>query len=309
MKIAVETWAPEYGSPLDIDVLGPPSETLVDAEVERSVGEWGPIDPADDALRPTAIYFVDGVRRIDARVWITPEDGPVHPGFCASFAAGVTRCGESAQVISAEVARRIISRAGPGEFETDAGSYSPRTVKDDDLESLFGAWQLDMRAMEVTAARDLDLEDDAVVVFDGPLGDGRDVTPALGYIKTHRVAYLDDTLGQVVPLLQVGQRTPLFVIGERWTRYTWYLRLPSPVANPWSGVVRCEVSGDQAVEQAVQMADFSASTLPRFVSEPHKDPRAPQNLYPIAALERELRRRLGDARFVERALRKAAAGL
>ena len=74
-------------------------------------------------------------------------------------------------------------------------------------------------------------------------------------------------------------------------------------------MVRCEVSGDQAVEQAVQMADFSASTLPRFVSEPHKDPRAPQNLYPIAALERELRRRLGDARFVERALRKAAAGM
>jgi hypothetical protein len=40
-------------------------------------------------------------------------------------------------------------------------------------------------------------------------------------------------------------------------------------------------------------------------SEPHLDPRAPQNLVPIAALERELRRRLGDPAFVYRALREA----
>ena len=48
------------------------------------------------------------------------------------------------------------------------------------------------------------------------------------------------------------------------------------------------------------------ATLPRFASQEHKDPRAPQNLYPIAGLERALRRRLGDARLLYRSLREAS---
>jgi hypothetical protein len=47
--------------------------------------------------------------------------------------------------------------------------------------------------------------------------------------------------------------------------------------------------------------------LPRYASAEYKDTRAPQNLYPIAGLERELRRRLGDQRLLYRALRVAAA--
>ena len=62
--------------------------------------------------------------------------------------------------------------------------------------------------------------------------------------------------------------------------------------------------------EAQLLADRTAAMLPRFASEPHIDPRAPQNLVPIGALERELRRRLGDKNFVFRALREAiGAGL
>ena len=49
------------------------------------------------------------------------------------------------------------------------------------------------------------------------------------------------------------------------------------------------------------------SALLAFASEPHKDARAPQNLYPIAGLEQRLRHLLGDARLMERALRAASA--
>jgi hypothetical protein len=56
------------------------------------------------------------------------------------------------------------------------------------------------------------------------------------------------------------------------------------------------------------LADTTAKLLPRFASSEHKDPRAPQNLYPIGALERELRRRLGDPHLLYRALRLAAFG-
>jgi hypothetical protein len=55
------------------------------------------------------------------------------------------------------------------------------------------------------------------------------------------------------------------------------------------------------------LADCSARSLPRFASAAHKDARAPQNLYPIAGLERALRARLGDQGLLLRALRSAAA--
>jgi hypothetical protein len=60
------------------------------------------------------------------------------------------------------------------------------------------------------------------------------------------------------------------------------------------------------VPQGAALADRATRTLQRFASEPHKEPRAPQNLYPIAGLERELRRRLGDQQVIYRALRRSA---
>jgi hypothetical protein len=42
--------------------------------------------------------------------------------------------------------------------------------------------------------------------------------------------------------------------------------------------------------------------LPVFASQPGRDPRAPQNLYPVGALETQLRHRLGDAQLVRRAI-------
>ena len=51
---------------------------------------------------------------------------------------------------------------------------------------------------------------------------------------------------------------------------------------------------------------LSQRALGRFASVAYKDSRAPQNLYPIAGLERELRRRLGDPRVLYRALRQSA---
>jgi hypothetical protein len=55
------------------------------------------------------------------------------------------------------------------------------------------------------------------------------------------------------------------------------------------------------------LADLAQVTLVRYASAEYKDARAPQNLYPIAGLERELRRRLGEPALLYRALRAAAA--
>ena len=101
---------------------------------------------------------------------------------------------------------------------------------------------------------------------------------------------------------------PVFTIGGEWTRHSWYLRLPGPPGGPRAGIVRCEAPAELVRDEVVALADVSAAVLPRYASEAHKDSRAPQNLYPIAGLERDLRHRLGDPALVLRSLRVAAAG-
>jgi hypothetical protein len=70
--------------------------------------------------------------------------------------------------------------------------------------------------------------------------------------------------------------------------------------------VRIECSADLPAAEVIGLAQLSQVCLGRFASDEYKDARAPQNLYPIAGLERELRRRLGDPRLLYRALRLTA---
>ena len=123
---------------------------------------------------------------------------------------------------------------------------------------------------------------------------------ALGFIKSHRAAYLPPEQHAMVGALAAGQRTPVFRMGTSWDRHSWYLRLRACPSAPWAGIVRVECSADLPVDEVVALADLSQVTLVRFASTEYKDARAPQNLYPIAGLERELRRRLGDSRLLYR---------
>jgi hypothetical protein len=130
----------------------------------------------------------------------------------------------------------------------------------------------------------------------------------VGYVKTHRTAYGPPVVRAVVARLAVGERTPLLGVGGIRPRFTWYHRLPCAHRHGWAGVVRLEVPAPVGVGRAAVVADRLAVTLGRFASCEQKEPRAPQNLYPVAGLERELRRRLGDPGLLFRALREAAAG-
>ena len=79
-------------------------------------------------------------------------------------------------------------------------------------------------------------------------------------------------------------------------------------SSPWAGIVRIEVPESQGLAAARDRADEVTCALPRFAGVAHKDPRAPQNLQPIGALERQLRHRLGPADRAARAIRLAVAG-
>jgi hypothetical protein len=164
--------------------------------------------------------------------------------------------------------------------------------------------ELEIAAAEAACEGGCDL-----LIVDGPLRGRGHLPNAVGFIKTHRVAYLPPAQHAVVEALAPGQRTPVFATGTAFSRYACYLRLPATggVATPWAGVVRLEVPAELAVPVAVALVEYAAGVLPRYASQAHKEPRAPQNLYPIAGLERELRRRLGDEALLYRALRIAAA--
>lgn len=301
MRFTVEPWAPEYGTPTGAEL----DETTVVPEVDIEVAakDWAPIEP--DAGPVSPVLFVDGVRRVDANVWIAQPDGSAVLGLCATYAAGAVRCDGRAELVAGEVRRGLFTAAtGAATIATRHARYEVRAVAGSTPEELWLGIQQRMGETEKEiAARHAG---DALVVVDGPLG-GAQMRGAVGYVKTHHVHYLPPALRPIIGRLDAGQRTPLFLTTTAWSRYSWYLRLPGPADHPWASVVRCEAPADLEVAAAQELADRVTVTLPRFASQRHKDPRAPQNLYPIGGLERALRRRLGDQMLLYRALRAAAA--
>ncbi len=310
MRFTVDPWDPSYGSAVE-SVLDP-SEVVVDPDIEVAADRWAPIAGLPE-LVAADVLFVDGVRRIDARVWVEDDEGGVEPGVCASYAAGVVQAGERAEVVAASVGRGVFSASRairPIGTRFPSVTYLPYAAGDSTPESLWLAIQDQMgrREIEMAELARRDAPPDALVIVDGPITNRTQVTGAVGMIKTHATAYLPPDLHRFVGSLPDGTRTPVFTIGGRGSRHSWYLRLPGGRGAPWSGVVRCECSSELVVAEAVALANRVSATLPRFASESHKDPRAPQNLYPIGGLERELRRRLGDAELLYRALAIASAG-
>ena len=308
MKFSVDPWDVEYGASLEVsEAAVSTAQVVVDLEV--APGAWKPIEPRADLDAPRKILLIDGVRRIDARVWIEDDQGGVHPGLCASFAAGAVCCHDRAEVTSAEVGRGVFSTAPTAaDIVTDKATYPARMATSFDVDGLMLAVHERMTRTEVAIA-EAARQDDSIdlIVVDGPLRGRQHIDRAIGFIKSHAVAYLPPDLHRMIGQLGAKQRTPVFTIGTTWSRHSWYLRLPGPAGSPWAGVVRCECASDLAPADVIKLADQTSVALPRFASEPHKDTRAPQNLYPIAGLERELRRRLGDQALLYRSLRAAAA--
>ncbi len=311
----IDAWDPSYGASLEsADPTGTPGGATtapVDPDVERPASAWQPLLPSGEARAPDTVLLVDGVRRIDARVWVEDDAGEALPGVCASYAAGAVRCDLSrgaAQLAGARVAHGVFA---PGAATPIAAHpravYQPHRVKGRDPAAPEQELQRRLHELEVEVSEAARSGAEDLLVVDGPLR-GRSTTPGiLGYAKTHHKQYLEPPLAAVVSALAPGQRTPVFLLGPPWNRYSWYLRLPGPAGAPWAGVVRLECAANQPVSAVIRDADVSAVTLPRFASTPYKDPRAPQNLVPIAGLERRLRALLGDARLLQRGLRVAAA--
>jgi hypothetical protein len=91
LDLRLDPWEVEYGSELP---MGSPSETseddAVDPAVEVPTADWRPLTPAADCATPHRLTFVDGVRRIEARV-IGRQASVLHGALAAS--GGLHRSG------------------------------------------------------------------------------------------------------------------------------------------------------------------------------------------------------------------------
>jgi hypothetical protein len=303
MRYSVAQWSPEYGMPRDTDLVD--ATPRVDPGVEVPLQEWRGIVPDVDAAED--VVFVDGVRRVDANLWIDQPAARPALGLAATYAAGVVRSNGRAELVDARVERGVFTAAaGATDIVTMHGTYGIKATKGSSPEELWLGIQARMGDLEGAVAADHVGE--ALVIVDGPLSHRRHVPDAVGYVKREHVEYLPERVWDVKYGLAVGRRTPIFLTTSDWSRYSWHLRLAQG-AGPGEGLVRCEVAADRDLPAVVRLADRVTATLPRFSSAPHKDPRAPENLYPIGGLEREMRRRLGDSHLMFRALRRAAAAV
>ena len=319
---SVDPWDPSYGQAAGDELAALDDSTAaLDMDLELPAAGWRPLDPVTGLTPPGVVLFLDGVRRIDARVWVHGSGGQPATGIATSLAAGVVACDGTARVVDVTVERGLFTTAPEaGDITTRAAVYPARRARGPGFDQLSLAMQKRLSDIEVElalAVRGHRQAEDDLLVVDGPLHsrprgssprDQHHLNRTVGYIKTHHASYLPEPQAAVVGALRPGQRTPAFAIGTTWRRTSWYLQLPGSGGAPWAGVVRIECSPDLAPDQVTELADLTARVLPPLASAPHKDPRAPQNLVPIGGLERELRRRLGDQQLLYRALRAAAMG-
>lgn len=305
MQITVDAWDPSFA-----DNPESPSRSdraVVRAGIELEPADWRPVDAP--ASGPRRIVVVDGVRRIDARVELlddTPERrGERWPGVCVSWAAGAVACdldGQVSTVAEAEVERGLFAAVSPG---TDFGYYPYIEAASAEPGDLVNEAQRRMADLEAKMAA-LCAVDAELSVLDGPLRGRTRLPNSVGYIKSHHRSYLQGDLNAVVERLRPGQRTPVFHLMSGWPRYTWYLRLPGTSSRGWAGIARLEAADELSEEAAIALADATAACLPPLGSAAHKDARAPQNLTPIAGLERRLKRMLGEPRLLLRSVRAAS---
>jgi len=307
-RLRVDPWDPEYGGSIEFEDMAPPA---VDLDVESR--SWN-VRAVTARTELPCCAFVDGVRRIDVRLFA--EEGDVAaPALAGSWAVGTSWSTRPPTIDRVHVGRALVVGGGMShpELVASVGAHPLHypctsvagTAPVDPIQGL----QNCMREAEAALATEVwESEEAELLVLDGPLTYFAAAGPVVGLIKRQSRAYLPPERSGILSELPSGGRTPLFRIRhQRLERYSWYVRIADgrDIDGVMTGIVRLEVSSQVGVDGAVELADVTASILPRFASRIGRDPRAPQNLYPVGQLESVLRHRLGDPLLLRRALEVA----
>jgi hypothetical protein len=305
----LDPFAADYDAAIQLNEAEEPSAS-VDVTVERA--DWEPVRPPASPA-PARVFFVDGVRRVEHRLLVEGDGGSLY-GLLGSFGVGAACLGHnSARITHEHIGRLGVVGGGvhlPGENAPEPGgrstlAYEPRRVPENTPMAPLDGLQTAKREGEARLAEALGDEAE-MVVLDGPLTFlGSTSAPIVGLVKRLIRSYLVAPEAGLLRRLEVGTRTPLFLIPDaRAPRYSWYQRLAQgrSIQAALTGVVRLEVSGALPLRQVGALADAACRLLPRLASDAAHDPRAPSNLVPIGGLEQRLRRLLGDPLVIRRAI-------
>jgi hypothetical protein len=305
--LRADPWAPEYG--MGFDAAGEEPALAVDTTVER--GDWSKPMPAPD-IEGCPVWFVDGVRRVELRL-VAEDSGRRAAGLFGSYAVGCVVCDGRSTFGEHLVGRSVVLGGGlPAQrIEVQAGgqrmSFEPAIDQRHEPNAPLDRLQRLMREAEAALAARTALPEGAVALIDGPLHYYEEPGySVVGVIKRFVRQYLGPDEEALLGRLGQGQRTPVFALldlagNPQW--FSWYSRIAG-MRVPWhdhAGLVRCEVGAGVGPGRAIDLADVATGLLPRFAGRPW-DPRTPQNLAPVSALEAWLRHRMGDTRFIRRAL-------
>jgi len=306
-RIRLDPWAAEYEGAIQLEDEQEAASVDLDVETES----WAAVRPPPGP-GAGAVAFVDGVRRVERRVLV--EDGVRTVfGVFGSYGVGASLV-DGVAAIAHEIIGRVLVTGGGlllPPFEAPVGGrgalvFGPLSEPENTPAAPVQGLQKAMRQGEAGLAERLAAEVD-VVFLDGPLTYVTSAArgPVVGFVKRLLRTYLDPSASALLPRLEVGERTPVFLVeGARERRYSWYQRIGAgrPIDSALTGIVRLEVASSVGLAAAVSLADLAARELSRFASDASRDPRAPQNLLPIGALEARLRHLLGDPALLRRAL-------
>jgi uncharacterized protein len=327
----LEPWGTDYEPPIELGEELSISESEVDPTVETK--DWAAFKPQKQPSLPNQLIFIDGRRRIDAAV-VGGEKDTIYYGAFGTIAVGavdVNRMADTATYSHLTV-RRILGFGGNQQapltrIPCPLGStaeliYEPVEPTGDNTPQVRKSLiqNVMLQAEDRLAAELLAKEPETLVIRDGQLRWYGKPDVTLGYVKTMRKNYLSGDYAALLWKLEPGERTPIFAIRDKSglrRRWSWYLRSGSPDVCPkrlgyheLQGIVRLELYSEAVpLDKAVEIADQSTYLIPQYASHPSRDPRAPQNLTPVGALERELGRRMGDRAVIERRLRSFFASL
>ncbi len=312
MPLRLLPWAPEYSTAMQFDADAAEDDAPADTTIE---GPWQAVALSGPA--PEAVQIIDGVRRAEMHAMDDAPDGGALFGLFGSLAVGAVRLDPgSARILddSIRLERRYLQTGGEPRAQVipcGAATLHFRPKIPDQASSandLVAALNRDMLDEEARLAETLSHDESVLTFVDGPLRLRSPGQRVVGYIKRIHRWYLDAEHQLLLLTLKPGERTPLFRITEAGhERTSWFLRIADLSAqfHPLAGLMRLEVPGTLPIPDAIRLADQSARVLPRLASSPVRDPRSPQNLIPVGALESALTHRLGDRRWIGRLITTA----
>ncbi|MCX5970062.1 MAG: hypothetical protein NTV14_00860 [Coprothermobacterota bacterium] len=334
MRIKPDYWQSFYSGALEPNEERSPGKYRVELDAEVEPSKFGAREVGSRLLLRGAVAFVDGVRRIDLHAIV--EDLPPHIGLFGSVATGAMVMEESQSVGAThgsplltlqealrhvQVSRLFLTNA-PDPTEGNISSlatsallgslrYEVRVVRSSEPQAFNNALMNRMAELESdTSARLFKEEGVAMVISDGPIpferSAGSDTSKLVGLIKSVRELYLPREQLPVLARLHLGERSHLFAIryeDARTSKLSCFVRLQgvSAFVSSFANLVRLEIPL-MARSQAISLADSAAAIAIHYASNVYADARAPQNLYPVAALEAALKNRLGDPRLLRNRL-------